>query len=290
MADYNNITSLHRDGAHLKELKRNDTTSHYSFRDVELASLRNTSFENFQSARKKLSEGLVSALSCRYSDSIGVVDATEIADFTQWPSPTEKEAIKKYGDDHLDMLLMRYQNLLPEAATVKQEWFELKQVIYNRFNKEISKLSWERVNNVFPEFINILQVMDLILTLPASSAEAERGFSHMKLIKSNIRSRLTTDSLRDLLRIKLESSDIKAFDPKEAVELWQSSSIVTGRNRRPDCIYFPKDSNTNEADSSKIIKMHNQADYECSNSEIEDSYESDECTDLDDIYLSDTDP
>ena len=36
---------------------------------------------------------------------------------------------------------------------------------------------------------NILKVMDLILTLPATSSEVEREFFQMKLIKTNIRSK-----------------------------------------------------------------------------------------------------
>ena len=42
---------------------------------------------------------------------------------------------------------------------------------------------------------NILAIMDLILSLSPSSAEAERGFSHLKLIKTNIRSKMGHDLL-----------------------------------------------------------------------------------------------
>ena len=38
--------------------------------------------------------------------------------------------------------------------------------------------------------LNVLQLIDLVLSLPASSADCERGFSLAKVIKSDWRSRL----------------------------------------------------------------------------------------------------
>ena len=40
---------------------------------------------------------------------------------------------------------------------------------------------------------NILSLIDLILSIPAHSADAERGFSEMKLVKSDWRSNLRSD-------------------------------------------------------------------------------------------------
>ena len=66
-----------------------------------------------------------------------------------------------------------------------------------------------------------------MLTLPASSAEVERGFSQLKILKSDIRSTLSEECLNDLLGAKLLSADIQNFDPLPAIELWSTSSVRT---------------------------------------------------------------
>ena len=71
-------------------------------------------------------------------------------------------------------------------------------------HNQIQELSWEKVNKRFPKYSNILQVIDLLLCLPASSTEIERGFSHMKKI-------LGEDGLCDQLILQLESEDIERY-------------------------------------------------------------------------------
>ena len=75
----------------------------------------------------------------------------------------------------------------------------------------------------------IVGLVDARLTLPASSADVERGFSQLKLTKSSIQSVLKADRLTDLLTIQLRSPDIAVFEPKDAIELWSA-----GGARRPD--------------------------------------------------------
>ena len=78
-------------------------------------------------------------------------------------------------------------------------------------------------------------LMDLVLTLPASTAECERGFSAMKVVKSNQRSSLNGDTLSDLLMVKLHSAEISSFDPHPAMELWKTHSLdAPKKRRRPD--------------------------------------------------------
>ena len=53
----------------------------------------------------------------------------------------------------------------------------------------------------FDQCPDMLQLIDLVLTLPAHSADCERGFSHAKLVKNDWRNKLrdtaVTDSLTD---------------------------------------------------------------------------------------------
>ena len=76
----------------------------------------------------------------------------------------------------------------------------------------------EEVNDVFNDKCPaILSLIDLILSLPSSSVEAERGFSLMKLIKTNWKSQLKDTTLSDLMVMKLESNPINTFDPNDAI-------------------------------------------------------------------------
>ncbi|CAG2221704.1 unnamed protein product [Mytilus edulis] len=94
----------------------------------------------------------------------------------------------------------------------------------------IRSLTWQRVNEMHLEnYGNILAIMDLILTIPGSSSECERGFRQMKSVKTTFRSSLNEESLASQMTIRLHSPPIEKFDPKPAILLWNSGVI-----RRPN--------------------------------------------------------
>eukprot|EP00731_Ephydatia_muelleri_P037478 Em0481g5a len=61
---------------------------------------------------------------------------------------------------------------------------------------------------------------DLLLSLPASSADCERGFSLTKFIKSDWRSKLLDKKVTNLMTVKLNSPEIDGFDPHQSIQLW----------------------------------------------------------------------
>lgn len=67
---------------------------------------------------------------------------------------------------------------------------------------------------------DILTLMDLLRTLPATSVANEASFNQMKLTKTNRRQRLSNMHLNDCMVIQLESADILDFDPTSAVNKW----------------------------------------------------------------------
>ncbi|XP_070443111.1 sperm flagellar protein 2 isoform X7 [Equus przewalskii] len=124
-----------------------------------------------------------------------VVKATMIGSFKLWPTKINQE----FGEKEVSILIAHYEPVL-EAANVKidevdTEWSMLKLEIYARF-QNIRELTWDVVNSVYlPKYPNILTLVDLVLTLPASSAEAERGFSQMKRTKSQMHAKIKADSI-----------------------------------------------------------------------------------------------
>nr|XP_023481544.1 sperm flagellar protein 2 isoform X5 [Equus caballus] len=171
-----------------------------------------------------------------------VVKATMIGSFKLWPTKINQEL----GEKEVSILIAHYEPVL-EAANVKidevdTEWSMLKLEIYARF-QNIRELTWDVVNSVYlPKYPNILTLVDLVLTLPASSAEAERGFSQMKRTKSQMHAKIKADSMTDLLIIQLNSPDINNFDPRKAIHLWNTRTPSSTGDTRPnsDCSSNPE--------------------------------------------------
>ena len=55
---------------------------------------------------------------------------------------------------------------------------------------------------------DVLQLIDLLLSLPASSADCKRGFCLVKVIKSDWKSRLRGTVVTDLMTVQLHSPEI----------------------------------------------------------------------------------
>ncbi|KAJ7365601.1 hypothetical protein OS493_002304 [Desmophyllum pertusum] len=126
---------------------------------------------------------------------------------------------------------------------------------------DIKCLTWEKVNRQYGRgHTNILSVIDLLLTLPASSAEVERGFSQLKLLKTDMRSKLKESHLNDLMSIKLLSVPITEFDPTEAIQLWNTSGP---RPRRPHFMETNKSSQSGKATGAiraQAANIHSRID------------------------------
>ena len=94
-------------------------------------------------------------------------------------------------------------------------------------------MTWEDINktNQLMEnrFNNILQVIDLLMSLPSGSSECERGFSVMKSTKTQYRNSLKSSTLTLLMTVKLHTPDISEYDPVPAIQQW-----MTNRHRKPN--------------------------------------------------------
>ena len=119
--------------------------------------------------------------------------------------------------------------------------------MFNYCSHNVHQLTWKEINRiVLPQCSAILGIIDLLLSIPASSAQCERGFSHMKKIKSEYRSSLTMQCMNSLMLIKLHSSDIDEFDPAPAIHCWNTSNP---RSRRPETATSVTSSKNEEMDA-----------------------------------------
>ena len=92
---------------------------------------------------------------------------------------------------------------------------------FSRHGDTLHNTSWATINRQFGDVVgNILAVIDLILSIPATSVEAERGFSIMKRVKTDFHNRLTSRALNDLLLIILLSPPEAEFEPEKVINHW----------------------------------------------------------------------
>ena len=78
-------------------------------------------------------------------------------------------------------------------------------------------------------WVNVLNLIELLFSLPVSNGVVERVFSQMNVIKGKRRSLLANDTLDDLLSISAANVPLCDFNPNEAIDLWWADKI-----RRPN--------------------------------------------------------
>lgn len=163
----------------------------------------------------------------------------------------------EFGESEVEELTTHFQSILTSSGVavelIPDQWTILKTRLYET-GESLHMKTWPEINrSLQPQCPDILSLVDLILTVPASTADCERGFNQMKLVKSDWRSRLTSRSLCDLLTVQLSSASIENYDPTPAIQLWHQASI---RPRRPEFMEGKKNtqestSETSESDSDE---------------------------------------
>jgi len=69
-----------------------------------------------------------------------------------------------------------------DVDLITDQWTIIKSCLY----KEPQKITWTEVNRMLRETCpDFLDLVDLVLCMPASTADCERGFNVMKMVKSD---------------------------------------------------------------------------------------------------------
>ena len=120
-------------------------------------------------------------------------------------------------------------------------------------SQDTHKKIWYQLHTVpdSSKWPNVLQLSELLFSLPFSNAHVEIIFSTLKVIKTERRTQLKRQTLSDLLEIQVEGPPLAEFSPNEAVNLWWEDCQTTRRvNQAPRKDYRPRDST--EASSSTL--------------------------------------
>ncbi|KAL5496177.1 hypothetical protein EMCRGX_G012415 [Ephydatia muelleri] len=157
---------------------------------------------------KCLVDGLTAQLEKQLGEN-GTDDVTSAMHFLSlhsWPHQANEE----FGNQDVALLLRHFGPILEkcgvDVSVDLTEWNLLKDIVTAQDNCP-----------------NVLQLVDLLLSLPASSADCERGFSLTKVIKSDWRSRLRDTMVTDLMTVQLHSPEIGDFDPASSILTWKGT-------------------------------------------------------------------
>ena len=154
---------------------------------------------------------LISELDCRFNE-----DSTLI--ITEFMNILPSEIIKPNVNLELNNLLELYSNDLPSPRSLntelevwKTKWLgDLEQAKELNTPEKCLKII---DNDYFP---NISTLVKIIATLPITSCECERAISMLRLIKTPMRSTMTTERLNGLATMQYHRNIV--IDPDEVVE------------------------------------------------------------------------
>jgi len=119
----------------------------------------------------------------------------EVLEETTWPS----DVPYGFGEDEVTELRRRFR--LPCLLTV------------NAFRDYIDAGGWRMPADLQP-------LVNCTHDIPSSTAECERGFSHMNIIVSDTRSMLLVSHVSSLLFIKLHGPPLKPWNPTSYTKTW----------------------------------------------------------------------
>ncbi|XP_014666762.1 PREDICTED: zinc finger protein 862-like [Priapulus caudatus] len=162
-----------------------------------------------------------------------ILSQARVFDCKDWPRDRQELAV--YGNEQVAALTRHFSTVLTkrqcDIAAIANEWTQVKAHLGRRMANNPRVLP--SISVIFPlgeMCSNLLHLVEIILTIPVSTAVCERGFSAVKRIKSDWRASLTTETMTRLLGVSMEGPTLDAYDAGKAMDLWWTRAQ---RSRRP---------------------------------------------------------
>ena len=125
-----------------------------------------------------------------------------------------KKTLDEDNVNKLECLADTYSDAIDSKTEIVQEFHSFKdmfkEIMSSKTNSSVEKLTinnvlkFMRANDMCSIYPNLSTLYHIFLTLPLSSAGAERSFSRLKLIKSYLRSTMTEERLSGLALLSIE--------------------------------------------------------------------------------------
>ena len=132
---------------------------------------------------------------------------------------------------------------------------------------KLAKLGEEK-----PDWRGILLIIELCLCAPFSNATLERFFSHMNIVKSEERNRLSSKSLNAILRVRMSDFTVVKFNSlhvNECVDFWYNTKDRRLNQKKRKCYQKRKcDGNKRIRFDISDISTSSSSDSEISESDV----------------------
>ena len=134
----------------------------------------------------------------------------------------------------LSNMVTFYSEDLDSFETVAEEWSQWKYLVDQlKLNSDLkvasvtpSKMMAILKENKFESsFPNVYVILRIYLTIPVTNCAGERSFSHMKRIKSALRSTMGQDRLNSLTIMSIESEIVKSIDFSDLIDSFSKLKI-----------------------------------------------------------------
>lgn len=197
----------------------------------------NKDYTDMQSVVDTVQERINGRLESPTDPTRGILQANRIFDLKEWPQ--NRQDLSGFGNDQLQVLVDHFEDFLEnmhcQRNQILQEWTlakaNLGNRLLNRQAQDLSICSLFRGNNV--GFKNLLMLIEIILVIPVSGAVCERGFSCVKRIKSDWRSRLISQMMNHLMTVSIEGPSLDDYNAERVIQLWYHTGQ---RQRRPQFV------------------------------------------------------
>ena len=187
--------------------------------------------------RVKLVESLIFRIRQRcYNQPVIFEEAKPLLDLGSWreaeffKTEANKTTTTSVFDDEISALVtnpsitsqLEHQDV--DVGGIISDWQNLKKAMnkWGKVTKPFPPQSWQQIGERIDvaNFSNLFSLVDFLLCHSLSSADAERGFSALKQVKTARRSVLGNDLLSIQLRAKIDGPSIAEFDPARYIEYW----------------------------------------------------------------------
>ena len=144
---------------------------------------------------------------------------------------TQLLLIYTFGDSEVFLLVKHFKPLLEKMKSLSvlyQQSGVLSSTMQHKTFRATLTFGHLLVTHYRVKFPSLVHLIEILVLFPISNATVEHGFSTMRRIKTDWRSRLGEETLDHLLRISTDGPPLSKFDPNPAVEQFFSTP------RRPD--------------------------------------------------------
>ena len=197
-----------------------------TFRGVKLNGVSSVVQQAFKNSRSTLVNKVSECVKDRFDDleTMDIMKGVRILDFKMWPMETA--AFETFGDLEISLLVDHFKTLLEKngvsLGAISTEWSAFKH--YSVQNLQGNSNIWPLLLTYHREkFPNLCHLIEILQVFPISNAKVERGFSTMRRIKTDWRSRLAEETLDHLMRISIDGVPQSQFNPIPAVQRFFST-------------------------------------------------------------------